>query len=245
MTSYQPYYGEKVRNVGAKIVLSHSTSSVVFMWSKRNIRKTLALRQFQISDIRHSDCRQTRVTNFSCLQMDFHLKRLLWSHILQVYAPTTILLIISWISFWLDCNAVTARTQLGILTFFTMVTQPSAAGIILPKVSYIIAIDAWHFMCLIFVFASVIEFAVVNVLARRCIPQYDNETMGRSLHTGDEQVRLYLCRILSLTRRVFDIYIVTCSGRSKAEKLDKLSRIGFPLMFLICTLVYWILVFML
>lgn len=121
--------------------------------------------------------------------MDFYLKRLLWSHILQVYAPTTILLIISWISFWLDCNAVTARTQLGILTFFTMVTQPSAAGIILPKVSYIIAIDAWHFMCLIFVFASVIEFAVVNVLARRCIPQHDNETMERSLHTDDEQVR--------------------------------------------------------
>ncbi|CAC5416049.1 unnamed protein product [Mytilus coruscus] len=89
-----------------------------------------------------------------------------------------------------------------------MVTQPSAAGIVLPKVSYIIAIDAWHFMCLIFVFASVIEFAVVNVLARRCLPPYYNETMERRLSADDEQM-----------------FIVSCSGRSKAEKLDKLSRI--------------------
>lgn len=87
-------------------------------------------------------------------------------YLTQVYIPSVLIVILSWVSFWLDFEAVPARISLGLLTVLTMTTQSSGARASLPKVSYVKAIDVWMAMCLFFVFMALVQFAYVNVLSR-------------------------------------------------------------------------------
>ena len=81
--------------------------------------------------------------------------------------PSLLVVLLSWVNFWLDCEAVPARISLGLLTVLTMTTQSSGARADLPRVSYVKAIDIWMATCLTFVFAALVEFAYVNVLCRK------------------------------------------------------------------------------
>ena len=80
--------------------------------------------------------------------------------------PSILIVILSWVSFWLNIDATPARVSLGLLTVLTMTTASTGANASLPRVSYIKAIDVWMSMCLIFVFTALLEFAVVNVISR-------------------------------------------------------------------------------
>jgi len=75
--------------------------------------------------------------------------------------------LLSWVSFWIDLESVPARISLGILTMLTITTQSSVHMRGMPAVSFTKAIDVWMATCLVFVFGSFIEYSVVNVLARR------------------------------------------------------------------------------
>ena len=57
--------------------------------------------------------------------------------------------------------------MVGLLTVLTTTTTSNSAQASLPRVSYIKAIDVWMIVCLTFVFTSLIEYAIVNVLVRR------------------------------------------------------------------------------
>ena len=76
------------------------------------------------------------------------------------------LVIVSWVSFWLDQSAVPARVTLGVTTLLTMATQTSGINQKLPPVSYTKALDVWTGVCLTFVFGALLEFALVNYASR-------------------------------------------------------------------------------
>ena len=55
--------------------------------------------------------------------MDLTFKREFSYYLLTIYVPCCMLVIVSWVSFWLDPNAVPARVSLGVTTLLTMSTQ--------------------------------------------------------------------------------------------------------------------------
>ncbi|GFN79366.1 glycine receptor subunit alpha-3 [Plakobranchus ocellatus] len=132
--------------------------------------KEVALPQFEVKKVEPKICRHRyhqKSGNHSCLQADFQMSRNIGFYIVQMYIPSTLIVMLSWISFWLTVNSVPGRISLGLLTVLTMTTQMSSVNAALPRVSYTKAIDVWMSACLVFVFAALLEFAIVNVLSRK------------------------------------------------------------------------------
>lgn len=64
--------------------------------------------------------------NYSCLVAEFHLYRLLGFHLVQSYLPTILMVVISWVSFWMDVNSVPGRVTLGITTLLTVSSKATS-----------------------------------------------------------------------------------------------------------------------
>jgi hypothetical protein len=61
--------------------------------------------------------------DFPCLRAHFHLERRLRAYVLSTFLPSLLVVLLSWVSFWIDLDAVPARISLGILTILTITTQ--------------------------------------------------------------------------------------------------------------------------
>ena len=85
---------------------------------------------------------------------------------IQVFAPSVLILMVSWVSFWLNIDAAPARVSLGILTVLTISTNGNLSVGMSQQVSYIRAIDIWNVVCLLLVFGAMIEYAYVCMIAR-------------------------------------------------------------------------------
>ena len=67
----------------------------------------------------------TTIGNYSCLLAELHLSRSLGFHMVQSYLPTILIVVISWVSFWMDVDSVAGRTTLGVTTLLTVSSKAS------------------------------------------------------------------------------------------------------------------------
>lgn len=103
--------------------------------------------------------------NYSCIGVNFHLSRMNGFYFIHMYVPSILIVMLSWISFWLDIEATAARISLGILTVLAMTTQNKFTGV--QHVSYVTAMNVWTAVSLAFVFLGVIEYAYIHVNTRK------------------------------------------------------------------------------
>ena len=76
------------------------------------------------------------IGEYSCLKVDLAFQRKFSYYLLTIYIPCDMLVVVSWVSFWLDANAIPARVSLGVTTLLTMATQTTGINNSLPPVSY-------------------------------------------------------------------------------------------------------------
>ena len=99
--------------------------------------------------------------NFSCLYATFEFDRDTRYYLVQSYLPAALIVILSWLGFWIDERAVPARVSLGITTILSITTLFFGIQTLLPKVGYLKAVDVYLFGSLLFVFGALVEYALI------------------------------------------------------------------------------------
>jgi len=147
-----------------------TTEDLIFEWREIEpvqVPENMKLPRFIVEKVQTDFCSSNTTTGmYSCLKVNLLFKREFSYYLIQIYVPCCMLVIVSWVSFWLDANAVPARVSLGVTTLLTMATQTTGINNSLPPVSYTKAIDVWTGVCLTFVFTALLEFALVNYASR-------------------------------------------------------------------------------
>ncbi|XP_028305126.1 glycine receptor subunit beta-like [Gouania willdenowi] len=147
----------------------YTTSDLVFMWQSDPVQMDeIALPQFDIKqeDIVYGNCTKyyQGTGYYTCVEVIFTLRRQVGFYLMGVYAPTLLIVVLSWLSFWINPDASAARVPLGILSVLSLSSESMLLASELPKVSYVKAIDIWLIACLLFGFSSLVEYAVVQVM---------------------------------------------------------------------------------
>ncbi|XP_022258562.1 glutamate-gated chloride channel-like [Limulus polyphemus] len=143
------------------------------------------------------------------------------------------IVMISWVSFWLNVDAVPARVTLGVTTLLTLTTVAAGVRTQLPPVSYVKAIDVWIGACSVMVFGALLEFTLVNYLSRS---KYRPENILKPV--------LVFNVIKSQSgQRNMNARDRASKERARNMKMacfvDRVCRLSFPLVFFIFNAIYW------
>ncbi|KAI5735838.1 hypothetical protein M8J77_023350 [Diaphorina citri] len=129
------------------------------------VSNEVSLPQFKVLGHRQKDLEISLTTgNYSRLACEIQFVRSMGYYLIQIYIPSSLIVAISWVSFWLNRNATPARVALGVTTVLTMTTLMSSTNAALPKVSYVKSIDVYLGTCFVMVFASLLGIVFVHIV---------------------------------------------------------------------------------
>lgn len=106
------------------------------------------------------------IGEFSVLQVSFNLQRHTGYFLIQVYVPCILIVVLSWVSFWIHREATSDRVGLGITTVLTLSTISLDSRTDLPKVRYATALDWFLLMSFFYCIATLLEFAGVHYFTK-------------------------------------------------------------------------------
>ncbi|OXA58815.1 Glutamate-gated chloride channel [Folsomia candida] len=201
---------------------SWPTKDLTFMWKRTNPIQLPAEQQlprFTMKSNNYSTCDHVTTTGkYSCLLATFTFQRELGYYMIQNFLPCGMIVMVSWISFWLGASTIDARVSLGITTMLTMVAQIYGINQAVPPVSYTKALDIFTGTCLVFIVMAIIEVSIVGY-----------------------NIQLYKYRQtlpLPFTQNMKNRPTMGGHLLTRSNQVDRVSRFLFPISFLIFNIAY-------
>ncbi|KAF3841095.1 hypothetical protein F7725_006957 [Dissostichus mawsoni] len=247
---------------------------IVYKWKRSSVEvgdiRSWRLYQFSFVGLRNtSEIVRTVSGDYVVLTVFFDLSRRMGYFTIQTYIPCTLIVVLSWVSFWINKDAVPARTSLGITTVLTMTTLSTIARKSLPKVSYVTAMDLFVSVCFIFVFAALIEYGTLHYFVSNRKPSAKKDRKKRNPQKPTVDIRPRSATAIQMNNATHmqerdEEYGYECLDgkdctsffccfedcRSGAwrhgrlhihvAKIDSYARIFFPTAFGLFNLVYWV-----
>uniref|UniRef100_A0AC35UB93 Cation transporter family protein n=1 Tax=Rhabditophanes sp. KR3021 TaxID=114890 RepID=A0AC35UB93_9BILA len=100
--------------------------------------------------------------NWSCVKAIIKMKRLILFHLIQIFLPASMLVVVSMLSLWLDPRASPARIALATTSLLTVITLGNGQRADLPQVSYLKGSDYWLAFSQSLIFMVLIEYSFVS-----------------------------------------------------------------------------------
>uniref|UniRef100_A0A8C3MPB3 Gamma-aminobutyric acid receptor subunit pi n=1 Tax=Geospiza parvula TaxID=87175 RepID=A0A8C3MPB3_GEOPR len=229
----------------------YNINDVMFYWTRGNdsVRglDTLQLAQYTVEDHFTSVTEAVYETGrYPKLVFHFELKRNILYFILETYVPSILLVVLSWVSFWISQSSVPARICIGVTTVLTMTTLMMGARTSLPNANcFIKAIDVYLGICFSFIFGALLEYAVTHFctlhqLSSKELPKTDsNKSKQSSIDRKRERNQHRVCSsAMSVMKRLFCIF--DCFHVKNPYHIDNYARFSFPLSFIIINVLYWV-----
>ncbi|KAH8404130.1 hypothetical protein KR215_010268, partial [Drosophila sulfurigaster] len=129
-----PIYIESFSSNNQKVKLRWSDSGVT-------LNPELKLLQYNLGqplELEESDgYMPEKVGNFSRLTVYFRFERQIGHHLIQTFAPSSLVVMLSWFSFWLGLDAIPGRVTLLVTCMLTLVTMFTGLRADIPPVAYV------------------------------------------------------------------------------------------------------------
>ncbi len=98
------------------------------------------------------------------LMVTLKLRRKFMPYMLRIYIPLSIIVVVSWVGFWINYKSVPARTVVGACLVLTMTMFIAYAHASLEHFGGFTAVDLHSIVCLIFVFSTLAEYAMAQTI---------------------------------------------------------------------------------
>lgn len=186
--------------------LGYFTNDVTYKWKDVELDEKMGnmLSQYKILNLFKTEHNisgyQQNDRNISVLKVYFKLQRQQGYYVLQIYTPCTLLVVMSWVSFWINKEASPARVALGIMTVLSMSTLGFGLRTDLPKVSHSTALDIYILSCFGFVFAAMVEYAVINYAQIVYIRKQVHDLKGLESNRAMEKMRMFTAGLMGARR---------------------------------------------